>query len=118
MYQNTAKCAHCKQIFVRITGKVPIVNRSDGKTFHLALYAGPSLSSGRTVCIFTYVHDRIGTHNEFVTVTIPFPIKNPRRTLRQVQKVADELAKIVKRGTKLYTSYAFGKGRLTPGFST
>src|ERR1700722_18469688 len=109
MQRNMEKCAHCGKSFLRLTSDTPTVNRSDGETFHVSLYSGPRLSSARTICIFSYVHDRIGVQNEFVSVAIPLPTKSPRTTAKQLEEVADKLVDLVKNGKKLASSCTFDK---------
>jgi len=80
------------------------------------LYAGPSLSSGRAICTFSYVHDRIGAQNEFFNVVIPFPTKSRPKAPKELEEVADKVADLVQKGKKLVSSYVLEKGRLVPGF--
>ena len=116
MQRNAKECAHCGKTFVRLTGDTPLVNRSDGETFHVSLYAGPNLSSGRTICTFGYVHDRIKAETEYVNVAIPFPTKSRPRAAKELEEVADKVADLVQTGKKLASSYVLEKGRLVPGF--
>ena len=71
MQRNSDKCAHCGRIFARVTQKIPRVNRSDERSFHLELLSGPNprprLSGGfhseQLMCNFVYAHDQIAPTN-------------------------------------------------------
>lgn len=112
MQRNSNKCAHCGKALVGLTEKVPAISRSDGKTFHVVLYAGPDLSSGRIVCCFVYVHDQLGPDNQYVAVNIVLPSKDRRRILQAAEVAADKIATTVQIGSKLASGYILDDGRL------
>ena len=114
MQRNLEKYAHCGKALVGLTEKIPTVNRTAGKTFHVALYSGPDVNSSRFVCIFVYVHDRLGPDNHYVTVAICCPSKNLRETLQQAQDAADEIATLVQVGAELGPSYFLNRGLMRP----
>jgi hypothetical protein len=68
LYRNSSDCPHCGRRFARCTEMTPIVNRSDGRTFHVSLYSGPNprprFSGGfyleQLICGFGYAFDQIG----------------------------------------------------------
>ena len=74
MLKNFAKCPHCGKQPVRLSEKTVLLNRSDGKKFHLTMFSGPyrrqvtagDLRDEELFCTFSYVHDRIGPNNEYV----------------------------------------------------
>jgi hypothetical protein len=112
--RNSDTCEHCGKTFVRLTGDTPIVNRSDGETFHVSLYSAPSSSLRRTVCIFVYAHDQIGPQNAFVSVIVRFPLRSPRKTAaKQIEELADKVSELVRSGKRIASSpYIFEKGQL------
>jgi len=41
MDRNPERCAHCGELFIQVE-KVPFINRTNGKDFHVSLFAGPN----------------------------------------------------------------------------
>ena len=124
LYQNSKTCPHCGETFSRITDKIPIVNRSDGKTFHLALfsltYARSDCSDSRygrqVICHFEYVHNGVGSDNEFVALALLDASPATPETRHKVEDAADCLAELVKRGNRLERAYTLDKDQLIQGF--
>jgi hypothetical protein len=123
MEKNSETCSHCKGRLVKLSERTPLINRTDGKTFHLTLFSGPyrrgiklgDLNTEVLICTFTYVHDRIGPNNEHVAVTIARADSTQLGADRQVNAVADKLAGLIQLGRKLDHDYHFEKGQLEPG---
>ena len=124
MHQNSKTCPHCGETFSRITDRIPIVNRWDGKTFHLVLfsvtYARPDSSASgygqQIMCHFEYVLNRFGSDNKSVALTILDAIPGTPETRYQIEAAADSLAELVKQGNRLEGAYSFDKGQLISGF--
>jgi hypothetical protein len=122
--RNSAKCAHCGYSFCRLTEKIPVVNRSDETTFHLALFFGPDPRSrssggyypGQFVCNFTYVQDRLGPQSNFLLVLILHAEETREDMLRQVEDLADKIAELLQAGAQLESIYTFDCGQLALGF--
>ncbi|MFY9530042.1 MAG: hypothetical protein WBC04_19485 [Candidatus Acidiferrales bacterium] len=123
MQRNADKCDHCGERFFRLTEKTPIVNRSDGKSFHIGLFFGPdprpSPSGGypanQVICSFAYAHDRIGPDNQLVEVVVFHAKETHEEVLRQVEEATDKLAELVESGKMAEHFYIFDKGQLIPG---
>jgi hypothetical protein len=123
LQRNADKCAHCGEGFFRLTKKTPIVNRSDGKSFHIGLFFGPdprpsasgSYSPTQMICSFAYVHDRIGPDNHLIEVVMFHTKETGAELLRQVEEAADKLAELVASGQTLERAYTFDGGLLIPG---
>jgi hypothetical protein len=124
--RNSDKCAHCGQLFFRLSRETPIVNRSDGTSFHVSLVFGPDpeagsisgLFSGQMLCTFIYVHDRIGAENNELTIMITRPGITRRAVVRQVEEAVDKLAELLAEGKKLDVLYTVVAGRLLPGLQS
>jgi hypothetical protein len=120
--KNFQKCPHCGLIALRLTERTLLVNRSDEMTFHLALFSGPyrqnafagELRSEQLVCNFIYVHDRIGPHNEHVTVTVRNAKEAPDDVFHQIEEVADKIADLVAQGRRVARIYAYYEQQLWP----
>ena len=124
MQRNSSKCAHCGHNLYRLTEKTPVVNRSDEKTFHLALFFGPdprSKSSGgyypdQLVCNFTYVQDGLGPQTNFLLVLLLCAKESREEILRHVEDAADKIAELLEAGAHLESIYTFDRGELTLRF--
>jgi hypothetical protein len=125
VYRNSNDCPHCGRIFARRTEMTPVVNRSDGETFHVSLYSGPSprpRSSGgfyaeQLICGFGYAFDQIGPKTYFVLVIILLNAEEDADdVLRQIEEAADKITELVDTGRRLTAVYTFDGGRLLPGF--
>jgi hypothetical protein len=122
--QNSKRCPHCGATFYRITDGIPIVNRSDAKTFHLVLFSvtyarSDSAVSGQgqpIMCHFEYVHSRFGSDNKFVALTVLDATPETPVTRYQIEAAADSLAELIKQGNWLEGAYTFDKGQLISGF--
>ena len=101
LQRNSEKCAHCQFVFFRHT-QIPLINRSNGSTFHLTLFSEPGLrpiSPGGYLphvltCNFAYTHDRIRTRNRFVAVVILAREKHGVG-LDEIEDAADKLAELL-----------------------
>jgi hypothetical protein len=126
LHRNSDKCAHCGQLFFRLSRKTPIVNRSDGTSFHVSLVSGPDpeagstggLFSGQMFCNFIYVDDRIGPENNELTIIIRRPGITRSAVIRQVHEAADKVAELFAEGKKLDALYTFDADRLLPGLKS
>jgi len=124
--RNSTKCGHCGQPFYRLTEKTPIINRSDGKEFHLTFFSGPrprrrfagGFYHNQIMCDFTYAHRRIDATEEHAVIVMLRPDETEQEVARQLEDAADKLAVLVAHGKKLEPSYTFGNGQLRPGFPT
>jgi hypothetical protein len=103
----------------------PIVNRSDGRTFHVSLYSGPNprprFSGGfyleQMICGFGYAFDQIGAKTYFVLVIILLHAEeDTEEIVRQIEEAADQIAELVDEGQRLTAVYTFDGHQLTPGF--
>jgi hypothetical protein len=116
-------CPHCGATFSRIIDEIPIVIRSDTKTFHLALFSvtyarSNSLASDhgqQIMCHFEYVHDRFGSESKSVAVTV-LDANQAAVTRYQIEAAADSLAELMQQGNRLEGAYIFDKGQLVSGF--
>ena len=123
MQVNAIECAHCGKRFVRITAQTPLVNRSDGKSFHVTLFAGPDprpngsgdFYDGQFVCDFVYAHDRFGPKNHTVIVVLTVVNEDPEQVLRQAEGAADKLAELISDGQKVEAVYTQVDAKILPG---
>jgi hypothetical protein len=124
LHKNSKRCPHCREAFSQITDEIPIVNRSDGETFHLVLFSVTharfdSSASGygqQIICHFEYVHNRFGSDNKFVALTILDASPETPVTRYQIEAAADGIAELVKQGNGLEGAYTFDRGQLISGF--
>jgi hypothetical protein len=124
LQRNAEKCAHCGRIFGRVSGKIPLVNRSDETSFHLVLLSGPNprprLSGGfhldQLMCNFVYAHDQIGPTNYFLVIFILRSVGGRDEVRRQIEEAADKIADLLQAGKKIAPVYTSAEGQLTPGF--
>ena len=118
MQRNAKRCAHCGESFVPVEN-VPFINRTDRKTFHVTLFAGPNprpTPSGgffarQRICSFWYVHNQLGPKRRYVVVYIPKAEIN-------IEDAADLVADLVQAGQKLRGIYTVNDSQLTPGLPT
>ena len=68
------------------------------------------------MCHFEYVHDRIGSDNKFVALTILDASPGTSVTHYQIEAAADSLAELVKQSHRIEGAYTFDKGQLISGF--
>ena len=124
MQRNSNKCAHCGETFARVTERIPVINRSDGESFHVALFSGPDrragtsgrLYAGQVNCGFVYVHNRTRPQIHFVVVVIMQAKQQEKEALEQVEDVTDKIASLLLAGKKLGAVYTSDDGQFTPGF--
>lgn len=122
MQRNSDKCGHCGRMFVRADGTA-VVNRSDGKIFHVTLISGPSprpdVSGGfhknQAVCKFGYVSDFLGPKRYFLDVFIKHSDGGRQRILQRVECAADKIAELVHAGHELPPAYTLDGSVLAPG---
>jgi len=124
LLKKSTECPHCGSTFSRIIDEIPIVIRSDTKTFHLVLFSvtyarSNSSASGygrQIICHFEYVHDRFGSESKSVAVTVLDANQATAVTRYQIEAAADSLAELIKQGNRLEGAYTFDKGQLLSGF--
>lgn len=122
MQRNSDKCAHCGRMFVRVDGTA-VVNRSDGKTFHVSLISGPDprpdVSGGfhkdQAVCKFGYVSYFFGPNRCFLDVFIKHANDGRQGILQQIEGAADKIAEMIHAGHELPAAYTLDGGLLAPG---
>jgi len=126
MFKNFDTCPHCKAKgkptkLRRLRVDTPVISRSDGSQFHLALFDGPnpfypnssSLRTGILMGDFRYVHDQRGGAVAPSTVIFTNRGTNEAATLRQLERAADQLARIlVKHNFGLCRQYNFDGTKL------
>ena len=82
LQRNAETCAHCGESFVRVQ-KTPLINRTDGESFHVSLFSGPSprpnpaggFFAKQVMCSFSYMHDHTGRQRKYLVVYIVDPKK-------------------------------------------
>jgi hypothetical protein len=125
MTKNFVRCPHCKStaVSLRLNEKTPIVNRTDEKTFHVALFSGPyrghwkngDLINDRMLCSFVCTYSGSGAGVQNAMVAINHAKQDDAGSLAQIEEVADELAEVVKTGSKLSRTYTYENQKLRPG---
>ncbi len=124
MYCNSLDCPHCGKRFTRWRKIGPIINRSDGRTFHLNLFLDleprPKASGGfyeaQALCYFTYTHAASGPKTFGVAVVIVELAEDLEQWLQQLEDIADQLAAVLEWGRRLAAVYTLENSQLTPGF--
>ena len=116
LQRNSEKCAHCQLVFFQ-HAQIPLINRSNGSTFHLTLFSEPGLrpiSPGGYLphvltCNFAYTHDRIRTRNRFVAVLI---LAGDKRGvgLDEIEDAADKLAELLEANEIPKAAYLVDRG--------
>jgi hypothetical protein len=122
MQRNSNKCGHCQRMFVR-ADRTAVVNRSDGKTFHVSLISGPGprpdVSGGfhedQAVCKFGYVSDFLGPTRYSLDVFIKHVDEERQGMLQRIEGAADKIAELVHAGQELLPAYTLDGGLLAPG---
>lgn len=126
MFKNFDTCPHCRAKgkpakLGRLRVDTPVISRSDGSQFHLALFDGPnpfypissSLRTGILMGDFRYVHDQRSGAVAPSTVIFTNPGTNEAAALRQLEYAADQLARIlVKHNYGLCRHYNFDGTKL------
>jgi len=120
MLRNFTICLHCTTkrwpgVLTRVHHDIPKVTRSDGSTFHLALFDGPSVPCAQSggvlanslIADFRYVHDEFSESNDSVTVLLSDPDKKDERIADQLEKIADQLAQMLSEGIAPAKRYEF-----------
>ena len=115
MFRNFLTCPHCaakakkKSVKPATAHRSPLVSRSDAKTFHVFLeesFVRPSSSLGGSeiVALFRYDLDSARVNGESTLVLIPLA-SGESADVSQLEKAADELAKILSSGRSLPRQY-------------
>src|ERR1700722_5380727 len=112
MLTNCEKCRHCGRIFVR-TDHTAVVNRSDGRTFHVSLFSGPiprpltqeGLHANQAICNFRYVHDLIKPTWNSIVVFIAQANEGRQELLQQIEKATDKIARLLKAAQEMESVY-------------
>lgn len=121
MQRNAKTCGHCGKPFLRLTAETPIVSRSDGKTFHLALFSGPQprpkvyggFYRRQMACNFSY--SIAGKYES--TVIIVFRVEETESVfLHDIESAADKLSELIAKGDTLPEAFTFESDALIPGF--
>jgi hypothetical protein len=107
MQRNMEKCGHCGLALER-PDDTPLVNRSDGRTFHLSLLSKhvlhvSSVPAGTILCNFEYAFDQLEARPA-VTVIL---LAGDRREvgIADIESVADKLAKLLDLGERPNAAY-------------
>jgi len=117
-YRNFNLCPHCiscgeQSLLSRLCEGLPMISRSDGKTYHLLLadhplpYPAERECAGRaktSVC-FWYSHVRNGRNTCSTVVLLPDRNQSFSALFRMIESVADLLADQLSRTTGLSTFY-------------
>ena len=101
----------------------PIINRSDGRLYHVNMFAGPepraradgTVYAGQGVCYFTYANMVWGPRVAGTAVII-LDTTDLEQKLRQIEEAADQLAIWIEGREKPLTIYTFTRGLIVPGF--
>jgi hypothetical protein len=119
-HRNFNVCPHCESqghepILSRLNEGIPMISRSDGKTFHLVLADKPrpypeESSAGPTeqlsVC-FWYAQTQNPSVSNSVVVLLRSGLRRDTSLFRQIEDVADLLATELSEGHSLATFYSF-----------
>ena len=126
-HRNFNLCPHCihcgEQGFLcRLCESMPMISRSDGKTFHLLLADRPLVypqdrkaeaSDGVSVC-FWYSHVATGSTTHAVVVILPEARLDQPVLFRVIDSTADLLADELLRTDHLASLYQFSGDSLQP----
>jgi hypothetical protein len=121
MYRNSARCPHCGRI-LPVRQRTPLINRSNGSTFHLWLFSGPDrrpkfmggVYPQHFICNFACTYDQVPTQDSFVTVVIT--VTGKETVLDQIETAADRLTHLIEEGKSLTTVYTLNGSDLKTGF--
>jgi hypothetical protein len=122
--KNASLCGHCGKQFIRMGPPTPLISRADAN-FHLNLFAGPvsrrvfvrGLPQKQAVCHFSYRHDQLGRKDYTVSVVIRDPAEQPDIVLEQIENAADEIAVLLRAGSKLMAIYTLTDRILAPAIA-
>jgi hypothetical protein len=106
---------------MRLHEHAPLVTRSDGKSYHLLLFDGPSVwyskngspIAGRAVAGFYYASDRLKTDHAQVTVILRTVDLRKPEVVRALEESANLLAVILESGQQPEQSYLFESGHIS-----
>jgi hypothetical protein len=68
------------------------------------------------MCHFEYVHNRFGSDNKSVALTVLDARPATPLTRYQIEAAVDSLAELIQQGNRLEGAYTFDKGQLISGF--
>jgi len=68
------------------------------------------------MCHFEYVHNRFGSDNKFVALTVLDARPETPVTRYQIESAADSLAELIEQGNRPEGAYTFDKSQLISGF--
>jgi hypothetical protein len=102
---------------------IPLINRSDGATFHLILFSGPytrpNVSGGfhpnQMMCTFAYVNNRTEPEKDFLVVAILHPKRDLAEIQQQIEDATDKIADLLELRNKLGPAYTFDGINLSSG---
>jgi len=114
--RNVETCLHCGESFARHQ-KTLLINRTDGKNFHLSLFWGPNPRPNRlggffdnqVICSFSYVRNQVGAERSYLVLYIVDSTKT-------IDDGADLVAELLQKGEQLRGVYTLADGQqLIPG---
>lgn len=126
MLSNFSICPHCTAkgnsgVIMKMQERTKLISRSDGKSFHLFLFDGPSVwystkgspIAGRSVGAFFYASDRAGTQHGQITVVYRTVDMNQGEVLAAMEESATLIAELLSSGEKPEEGYLFDRGQLS-----
>jgi hypothetical protein len=125
MLRDFKDCPHCQgkkpapPPMQRVDAATPLMNRSDGESFHLYLQAGPVVQrdvqgnpTGRMIGHFRYVRDDRGPNSSAVDVVFDAFGRSPEQVLMELDAIADILAARLQAKTTIAYAYSFAGGAM------
>jgi hypothetical protein len=125
-YRNFNLCPHCifrgeQSLLCRLREGMPMISRSDGKTFHLLLADYPApfpaergvRGSAKTSFCFWYSHVRDPRTTHSTVVVLRNHGLSTAGLFRLIETAADLLAQKLMRSSRLPTFYEFVDGSLS-----
>ena len=126
-HRNFNLCPHCihhgeQGLLCRMCESMPMISRSDGKTFHVLLADRPlaypqerqSRAPGGVSVCFWYSHVATGSTTHALVVILPQARLDQPVLFRVIDSVADLLAKELLRTNHLASLYRFSGNVLRP----
>jgi len=126
MFSNFDSCPHCSGkgrtgVLPRLNESTPVVNRTDGKSFHLFLFDGPSVMhgnsggivAGRSSATFFYASGALNMPHGQTAVIVRTTDLDRRGVVGAVETAADLLSKILASGRRPESAYLYDSGQLS-----
>jgi hypothetical protein len=106
---------------MRLHEKTPLITRSDGKSYHLLLFDGPSIwyarsgapIAGRAVAGFYYASDKLKIDHALITVILRTADLREAEVVKGMEESANLLAAILDSGQKPEQGYLYDAGCLS-----